>query len=35
MAVVPGPKSKIGSFAKVTFSSLKGNTFKAQRLEGV
>jgi len=27
---VPGPKSLIGSFAKVTLSSLKGNTFKAK-----
>jgi len=32
MAVVPGPASMIGSFAKVTFSALKGNTFKAKEL---
>ena len=30
MAVVPGPASMIGSFAKVTFSSLKGNTLRAK-----
>ena len=28
--VVPGPASMIGSFAKVTLSSLKGNTFRAK-----
>jgi tRNA-2-methylthio-N6-dimethylallyladenosine synthase len=31
MAVVPGPSSMIGSFATVTLSSLKGNTFRAER----
>ena len=30
MAAVPGHKSLIGSFAKVRFSSLKGNTLKAK-----
>jgi len=30
MVAVPGSKSMIGSFAKVTLSSLKGNTFKAK-----
>ena len=33
MAVVPGPKSMIGSFAKVALSSLKGNTFRARTLD--
>ena len=32
MAAVPGPKSMIGSFAKVTFSSLKGNTLRAKEV---
>ncbi|MDR0503917.1 MAG: tRNA (N6-isopentenyl adenosine(37)-C2)-methylthiotransferase MiaB [Treponema sp.] len=32
MAVVPGSKSMIGSFGKVTFSSLKGNTFRAKEI---
>jgi len=32
MAVVPGPASMIGSFAKLTISSLKGNTFKAKEI---
>jgi tRNA-2-methylthio-N6-dimethylallyladenosine synthase len=32
MAVVPGPASMIGSFAKLTISSLKGNTFIAKEL---
>ena len=32
MAAVPGPASMIGSFAKVTLSSLKGNTFRAKEL---
>jgi tRNA-2-methylthio-N6-dimethylallyladenosine synthase len=32
MAVVPGPKSMIGSFAKLTLSALKGNTFRAKEL---
>jgi len=32
MAVVPGPKSKIGSFGKITISALKGNTFRANEL---
>lgn len=32
MVAVPGPKSMIGSFGKVTLSSLKGNTFKAKEL---
>ena len=30
MAVVPGSKRFIGSFAEITLSSLKGNTFKAK-----
>jgi tRNA-2-methylthio-N6-dimethylallyladenosine synthase len=29
MAVVPGPASMIGSFAKLTLSGLCGNTFRA------
>jgi tRNA-2-methylthio-N6-dimethylallyladenosine synthase len=33
MAVVPGSKSLIGSFARLTLSSLKGNTFKAKEAE--
>jgi len=33
MAAVPGPASMIGSFGKVTLSSLKGNTFRAKELE--
>jgi len=32
MVAVPGPKSMIGSFAKLTLSSLKGNTFRAKEL---
>jgi len=32
MAVVPGPASMIGSFAKLTLSSLKGNTFRAKEI---
>ena len=32
MAAVPGPASMIGAFAKVTLSSLKGNTFRAKEL---
>ncbi|MDR0322754.1 MAG: tRNA (N6-isopentenyl adenosine(37)-C2)-methylthiotransferase MiaB [Treponema sp.] len=32
MVVVPGPLSMIGSFGKLTFSSLKGNTFRAKEL---
>ena len=32
MAAVPGPGSMIGSFAKLTISSLKGNTFRAKEL---
>ena len=32
MAVVPGPKSMIGSFGVLTLSSLKGNTFRAKEL---
>ena len=32
MAAVPGHASAIGSFAKVTFSALKGNTLKAKEL---
>jgi tRNA-2-methylthio-N6-dimethylallyladenosine synthase len=31
MAVVPGPASMIGSFAEVTLSGLRGNTFRAQK----
>jgi tRNA-2-methylthio-N6-dimethylallyladenosine synthase len=30
MVAVPGSKSMIGSFAKVTFSGFKGNTFRAE-----
>ena len=30
MVAVPGPKSLIGSFAKLTLSSLKGNTLRAK-----
>jgi len=33
MAAVPGAKSLIGSFAKVTFSSLNGNTLKAKEVK--
>ncbi|MDR2784340.1 MAG: TRAM domain-containing protein [Treponema sp.] len=33
MAVVPGDAGLIGSFARVTLSSLGGNTFKAKHLE--
>jgi tRNA-2-methylthio-N6-dimethylallyladenosine synthase len=29
MAVVPGPASLIGTFAKLTLSGLRGNTFRA------
>jgi tRNA-2-methylthio-N6-dimethylallyladenosine synthase len=32
MAVVPGEPSMIGSFAEVTLSSLRGNTFRAKEL---
>ena len=32
MVAVPGPVSMIGSFGKVTFSSLKGNTLRAKEL---
>ena len=32
MVVVPGPKSMTGSFAKLTLSALKGNTFRAKEL---
>jgi len=32
MAAVPGSKSMIGSFGKVTFSSLKGNTLRAKEI---
>jgi len=32
MTAVPGPKSMIGSFGRVTLSSLKGNTFRAKEL---
>ena len=32
MAAVPGPKSMIGSFAKVKLSSLKGNTLRAKEV---
>ena len=32
MAAVPGPASMIGSFARITLSSLKGNTFQAEDL---
>ncbi|MCL2265230.1 MAG: tRNA (N6-isopentenyl adenosine(37)-C2)-methylthiotransferase MiaB [Treponema sp.] len=33
MVAVPGNKSMIGSFGKLSLSSLKGNTFKAEKLE--
>jgi tRNA-2-methylthio-N6-dimethylallyladenosine synthase len=32
MAVAPGPASLIGSFAGLTLSSLRGNTFRAKEL---
>ena len=32
MAAAPGPKSMIGSFGKITLSSLKGNTFRAKEI---
>ena len=32
MAVVPGPASLIGSFAEITLSGLRGNTFRAKDL---
>jgi len=32
MAVVPGPASLIGSFAELTLSGLRGNTFRAKEL---
>ncbi|MDR2542865.1 MAG: tRNA (N6-isopentenyl adenosine(37)-C2)-methylthiotransferase MiaB [Treponema sp.] len=32
MVAVPGPKSLIGSFGKLTLSYLKGNTFRAKEL---
>jgi len=33
MVAVPGSKPMIGSFGKLTLSSLKGNTFRAEKLE--
>jgi tRNA-2-methylthio-N6-dimethylallyladenosine synthase len=33
MAVAPGPASMIGSFAEITLSGLRGNTFRAKELE--
>ena len=33
MAVVPGPASLIGSFAELTLSELRGNTFRAKELQ--
>ena len=33
MVVVPGGAGLVGSFARVTLSSLRGNTFRADRLE--
>jgi tRNA-2-methylthio-N6-dimethylallyladenosine synthase len=33
MAVAPGPASMIGSFAGITLSGLRGNTFRAKELE--
>ncbi|MCL2764099.1 MAG: tRNA (N6-isopentenyl adenosine(37)-C2)-methylthiotransferase MiaB [Treponema sp.] len=35
MVAVPGSKNLIGSFARLTLSSLKGNTFRAQHLESI
>jgi tRNA-2-methylthio-N6-dimethylallyladenosine synthase len=32
MVVVPGKPSQIGSFAELTLSSLRGNTFRAKEL---
>jgi tRNA-2-methylthio-N6-dimethylallyladenosine synthase len=32
MAVVPGPASRIGSFAEITLSGLRGSTFRAKEL---
>ena len=32
MVAVPGPKSMIGSFGKLTLSALKGNTFRAKEI---
>ncbi|MCL2479701.1 MAG: TRAM domain-containing protein, partial [Treponema sp.] len=32
MAVTPGPASLIGSFAELTLSGLRGNTFRAKEL---
>ena len=32
MAAVPGPKSMIGSFAKIVISSLKGNTLRSKEI---
>ncbi|MCL1835959.1 MAG: TRAM domain-containing protein, partial [Treponema sp.] len=32
MAVVPGPASMIGSFAEITLSGLRGNTFRAKEV---
>ena len=32
MAAVPGPASMIGSFGRITLSSLKGNTFRAKEI---
>jgi tRNA-2-methylthio-N6-dimethylallyladenosine synthase len=32
MAVVPGPASIIGSFAEITLSGLRGNTFRAKEI---
>jgi len=33
--VVPGPASRIGSFAELTLSSLRGNTFRAKEIEEI
>jgi tRNA-2-methylthio-N6-dimethylallyladenosine synthase len=35
MAVVPGPASMIGSFAELTLSGLRGNTFRAKELSSL
>jgi tRNA-2-methylthio-N6-dimethylallyladenosine synthase len=35
MAVAPGPASMIGSFAELTLSDLRGNTFRAKELKSV
>jgi tRNA-2-methylthio-N6-dimethylallyladenosine synthase len=34
MAVVPGPASLIGTFAELTLSGLRGNTFRATLIQG-